>query len=84
MYRCINSSIIYKVFQNLPTQPTRYLSGFVEAVAVGGVDDVYQDVGVFEVVPPVRPDPPLTPDVPHVQLEAGRLHAFYVEALGEL
>ena len=49
---------------------------------VCAVDDVNQDVGVFEVIPPVRSNLPLTSDVPNVQLESVGIDAFDVETWG--
>lgn len=40
-----------------------------------------QHVCVFKVVSPVRPDLPLAPNVPNIQLKALRLHTFDVKSL---
>lgn len=40
-----------------------------------------EDVGIFEIISPVRPDLSGTADVPDVQLETLALDAFYIETL---
>lgn len=42
---------------------------------------VYQDVSVFEIILPVRPNVSLTSNVPHVKLETRRLNTFDIETL---
>ena len=54
---------------------------FIKPLGVGTVNHIYEYVSVVKVVPPVRPDLPLPPNVPHVELEALALHALDVEAL---
>ena len=58
-----------------------HLPGFIKSRLVRGVDDVDEHVGVFKVVPPVRPEPALPADVPNTQLEPRRVHAPHVEPL---
>lgn len=43
--------------------------------------NTYKDISVFKIVPPVRPDLPLSAYVPYIQLEALRLYTFDVKAL---
>ena len=54
---------------------------FIKPLGVGTVDHIDEYVSVVKVVPPVRSDLPLPPDVPHIELEARSLHALDVEAL---
>lgn len=41
----------------------------------------YQDISILKIISPVRPDLPLSPNVPYIQLEALRLHTFNVKTL---
>ena len=54
---------------------------FIKPLGVGTINHIDEYVSVVKVVPPVRSDLPLPPDVPHIELEALTLHALDVEAL---
>ena len=60
----------------------KFLLCFIKPLGVGAVNHIDEYVSVVKVVPPVGPDFPLTPDVPHVELEALALNTLDVEALG--
>jgi len=53
----------------------------LDALRVGGVDDKDERVGAVVIVLPVGADRLLAADVPHVELEVGRLDRLDVEAL---
>lgn len=57
------------------------MTSFFEALLVGRVDDVDENVGVIKVVPPVRSNLSLTADVPHIEFEAVGRDRLDVEAL---
>ena len=44
----------------------------------------HENIGVFEVVAPIRPNLSLTTNIPHVQFEARGLNTFYVETLRDI
>mmetsp|Transcript_81647 Transcript_81647/g.162452 ORF Transcript_81647/g.162452 Transcript_81647/m.162452 type:complete len:213 (+) Transcript_81647:413-1051(+) len=67
--------------QFLLHQLVQLLRRLVDAPRIGRVDDVDDGVGVRVVILPIRPNVPLAANVPHVQLEARRLHRLDVEAL---
>ena len=53
-----------------------------KSLGVSRINHIDEYVRVVEVVPPVGPDLPLPPDVPHVELEPLALDGLDVEALG--
>ena len=59
----------------------QFLLGFIKPLGISRVYHVYQDVGVVEVIPPVRSDLSLTSDVPDIELEAFALNRFDVKTL---
>ena len=60
----------------------KFLLCFIKPLCVGTVDHIDEYVCVVKVVPPVRSDFSLPPNVPHVKLEPLALHTLDVEALG--
>ena len=52
---------------------------FIKPLGIGGVYDVYQDVGVVKIVPPVRSDLPLSSNIPNIELEAFALYRLDVK-----
>jgi hypothetical protein len=56
------------------------LTGLNNTVAIVGVDDEDDTLGVLEVVPPQRTDLVLTTDIPHGELNVLVLYGLDVEA----
>jgi hypothetical protein len=56
------------------------LTGLNNTVAIVGVDDEDDTLGVLEVVPPQRTDLVLTTDIPHSELNVLVLYGLDVEA----
>ena len=54
---------------------------FIKPLCIGGIYDVYQDVRVIKVIPPVRPDLPLSSNIPNIELEPLRLDGLDIESL---
>lgn len=59
-----------------------FLSGLDDTVAIVGVDNEDDALGVLEVVPPQRSDLVLTTDIPHGELNVLVLDGLDVEAWG--
>ena len=59
-----------------------FFSGFLDALGVGGVDNVDEGIGVGEVVAPVLTEGLLTSDIPDVEFELVVGQVFDVESLG--
>ena len=56
------------------------LTGLDDTVAIVGVDDEDDTLGVLEVMPPQRTDLVLTTDIPHGELDVLVLDSLNVEA----
>ena len=52
-----------------------------QIVKIQEITSTYKNISVLKVVSPIRPNSSLAANVPHVQLETGRLHTFDVETL---
>jgi len=60
------------------------LTGLDDTVAIVGVDDEDDALGVLEVVPPEGTDLVLTTDIPHGELDVLVLDGLDVESLGQI
>lgn len=60
----------------------KFLSGFLDSLGVGRIDDVNEGIGIGEVVAPVFPEGFLSSDIPDVQFEFIVGEVLDVEALG--
>ena len=57
------------------------LCSFLKSANIGTVNDVDENIGVFEIIWPVRTQPTLPANVPHIQLEAVCVHRLDVKTL---
>ena len=58
----------------------KLLLGLLKALGIGRVDDVDEDVRVVKVIPPVRPDLPLSSNIPNIELEPLALYRLDIKA----
>lgn len=60
----------------------KFLSGFLDSLGIGGIDDVDKCIGIGKVVAPVFSEGFLSSDIPDVQFEFIMGEVLDVEALG--
>mmetsp|Transcript_39255 Transcript_39255/g.100605 ORF Transcript_39255/g.100605 Transcript_39255/m.100605 type:complete len:243 (+) Transcript_39255:282-1010(+) len=60
----------------------KLVTSLIKSSLIGSVDHVDECIGPLEVVSPVRPDAPLSTNIPHVEVETVLLHRLDVETLG--
>ncbi len=54
----------------LDKEGLKFLGALLQALLIGGVNDVNETIGVLEIILPVGANGALTTDIPNVQLEA--------------